>query len=323
MQAPNRNGRGVNNVPSMNGGFPAFPDPFAGFGGFGGLGGFGGRPGSLLTNMFENDPFFSDPFFSRTFGAPFGAGGIFGPSGIFNSDIFGVGQHQGHGEFLEQRPYTSPAEGNRRNIQIEGSRRGGVKIEELPDDHDIVGAGQSNSNEEPIVEHPEDDDEKTETFRYQPRSDQLASSRSQSRRQTQSAYNPVRTYSFQSSSVVYGGSNGQYYSSQTRRRQGPDGVIEEEHQEKDTTSGMESHRLSHGLHERGRSMTRKRNAEGREEKLETLHNLEEDEVQDFERTWETMAEKSLPKWNKSSSSQRLGSSSKSYPALPSSRSNRR
>lgn len=49
-------------------------------------------------------------------------------------------------------------EGNRRNFQIEGSRRGGVKIEELPDDHDIVDAGQSNSIGEPIVEHPEDDD---------------------------------------------------------------------------------------------------------------------------------------------------------------------
>lgn len=103
MQPPNRNGRGGGNPRPMGGGFPAFPDPFAGFGGL------GGRPGGLLSDMFDNDPFFRDPFFSRTFAAPFGAG-IFGPTGIFNAGIFGMGpqpMQQGPANFLEDRSYAS------------------------------------------------------------------------------------------------------------------------------------------------------------------------------------------------------------------------
>jgi hypothetical protein len=46
-------------------------------------------------------------------------------------------------------------------VPIEGSsRRSAVKIEELPDDYSDDG-GHTNSNQEPVVEHPEDDDPRT------------------------------------------------------------------------------------------------------------------------------------------------------------------
>ncbi|KAG6542351.1 hypothetical protein Mapa_016277 [Marchantia paleacea] len=303
MQPPGRDGRG-NNMRGFGGGgglFPGFPDPFAGF---------GGRP-SFLSDMFDNDPFFSDPLFTRPFGSLFGnSGSLFGPSGFFSQGLFPPqgGHQQGHGFQrqipIEHRPFNSAPEGGRT----------GVHIEEVPDDHDDGGNAGPTSNQEPIVEHPEDDDIKnTEITRYQPDPSARTSYSVSNARSTNS---PV-IYSYQSSSVTYGGANGPYYASHSSRRIGPDGVYEEEHQAKDIAAGKESHKILHGLGNKGRALTRKRNAEGREEKSETLHNLAQDEVQDFERKWEVRAEKSFPRYK--SSAQRLGSGSgtKSRAALPS------
>jgi hypothetical protein len=52
-------------------------------------------------------------------------------------------------------------------------------------------------------------------------------------------------------------------------------VIEEEFQEKDSRSGKETKHVSRGVGEKGLSVTRKRTSEGREERLDTLHNLNE------------------------------------------------
>ncbi|BBN03242.1 hypothetical protein MPTK1_2g21950 [Marchantia polymorpha subsp. ruderalis] len=305
MQPPGRDGRG-NNMRGFGGGggfFPGFPDPFAGF---------GGRP-SFLSDMFDNDPFFSDPFLNRPFGSLFGnPSNLFGPSGFFSQSLFPpfppppqILQEAFHRQIpVEDLIFNSAPEGGRTSVHIE----------EVPDDHDDGGNVGPKSNQEPIVEHPEDDDNKnTEIVHYQP----APSTRtSQSVSNTRSTNLPV-SYSYQSSSVTYGGTNGPYYASHSSRRIGPDGVYEEEHQEKDLAAGKESHKILHGLGNKGRALTRKRNAEGREEKFETLHNLALDEVQDFERKWEVRAEKSFPRYK--SSSQRLGSGSgtKSRAALPS------
>lgn len=78
---------------------------------------------------------------------------------------------------------------------------------------------------------------------------------------------------------------------------GPDGVVEEEFEEKDSTTGEEVKRISRGLGVKGRSITRKRTSEGREQTMQTLHNLEEDELPTFDQTWEDRA-KALPQWNR-------------------------
>jgi hypothetical protein len=98
-------------------------------------------------------------------------------------------------------------------------------------------------------------------------------------------------------------------------------VIEEEFQEKDSRSGKETKHVSRGVGEKGLSVTRKRTSEGREERLDTLHNLNEEEIPDFERTWEEH-EKMLPRWNKTrplgiGSSYNGGSGSRRRAALPS------
>ncbi|KAL3697406.1 hypothetical protein R1sor_011482 [Riccia sorocarpa] len=302
MQHPGRGGRGEQNPRGGGGMFPGFGDPFAAF----------GRP-NFLTDMFDNDPFFNDPFFTRPFGSLLGnSGGLFGPGSFFGPSPFPQAGFPNNGRqiFIDQRPS---------NPQPEAPRRG-VHIEELPEDHDIgEGAGPS-TNREPIVEHPDDEaGESTDLTPYQPEVRTHRSRDTNVAPRQQSANAPF-TYSYQSSSVTYGGANGPYYAAHSSRRRGPDGVYEEEHAEKDITSGREHHHVVHGLGNKGRALTRKRNAEGREEKFEMLHNLAEDEVHGFERTWETQAQQAFPRHR--SSSQRLGSGSgsgtRSRAALPSS-----
>ncbi|OAE24251.1 hypothetical protein AXG93_1528s1010 [Marchantia polymorpha subsp. ruderalis] len=311
MQRPGRDARRGNNSRGGSGGggggggaggsaFPGFPDPFAGF---------GGRPG-FFSDMFENDPFSSDPFFTRPFGSLFGnSGSLFGPSGLFSQDLFPhSGNHQANGSQrqipIKHRPSNAPPEGGRREIHIE----------EIPDDHDDGGMAGVTSHQEPIIEHPKEDDSRnTEITHYRPE---------RPTRNSNSVSNPRSTnipdaYCYQSSSVTYGGADGPYYAAHLSRRSGPDGVYEEQQQEKDIAAGKETHKILHGLGQKGRALTRKRNSEGREEEFETLHNLAKDEVQDFERNWEVKAEKVFPRFK--NSSQRIGSGSGSKPraALPS------
>lgn len=85
------------------------------------------------------------------------------------------------------------------------------------------------------------------------------------------------SYTFQSSTVTYGGSNGAYYSSSTTKRSGSDGVSNvktfhesfllylpwfltvscvgfqlrfEEYKEADSVTGQAAHRLSRGIHDK-------------------------------------------------------------------------
>jgi hypothetical protein len=143
-------GRGGNRP----GPFEGFPDPFANFG-FG-MGGGMGPPGSQgggggrrsLFDVFDNDPFFSDPFFTRPFGGSFGS--LFGShGGGFGNPFFGgVPQPPVEGAFLSNRPHNPHADVHRR----------GPIIEELPDDAEHPHEhARPQSNQEPIIEHPDDD----------------------------------------------------------------------------------------------------------------------------------------------------------------------
>eukprot|EP00249_Psilotum_nudum_P010902 c22835_g1_i1 orf=283-1188(+) len=288
MQGSQRNRR--------SSGMPVFQDPFGGFG----LG--GGR--SLFSEFFDRDPF-DDPFFTQPFGSIFGSSGsLFGQNRFFDrGSMFGDEGSFGHPArgFIDQMPFSPQQEIHSQPV-----------IEELPDDHATANM-TSGSSGEPIVEHPDDN---VTTGR--------ASGRQIFRQQTHTAGQPnnfTQSYSF--SSVTYGGPRGAYYTSSTSRRAGPDGVVEEQHEEHDSRKGEEVRRLARGLGNRGHSVTHHRNSDGKDNFVETLHNLTEEEKNDFDQSWKKQAEKSLPGWSRT---RMLGNGNngfgrRAHAALPSNRTN--
>ncbi|XP_024391872.2 uncharacterized protein [Physcomitrium patens] len=246
----------------------------------------GGMRGRSVFDVFDNNPFFNDPFFTRSFGGIFGGQGLFGNQqgflgGNFFQNQIATRPHVPPGNYIEDRPYSPP--------QVH--QRGPI-IEELSDsDADTEARVSSHPGQQPIIEHPDDD------VRPEPQ-EQLRPLQSVVKAGPLPVINNSSSFSsFQCSSVSYGGPNGTYYSSSAARRLGPDGSIEEEFQEKDSTSGHELKRVSRGLGVKGRTIARKRTSEGREHAMEILHNLQEDEVPAFERSWEERANV-LPRWNR-------------------------
>ncbi|XP_048591477.1 uncharacterized protein LOC106358730 [Brassica napus] len=96
-------------------------------------------------------------------------------------------------------------------------------------------------------------------------------------------------YSFQSSTVTYGGHDGNYYTSSTTRRTGSDGLTLEESKEANTATREAAHRISRGFHNRGHTVERTRNSDGRVGTNQILHNLNEDELASFEQFWSSNA----------------------------------
>lgn len=231
---------------------------------------FGSMSGSsVFSSFFDRDPF-DDPFFRRPFGSAFGSGSIFGEEGFFGK----------HNVFLDEQEYQEP----------QSVRRGPV-IEELPDDHE---EGRHESSQEPIVEDPDDDQVNTGQRTQRGNQSVLQGSNNTHPRQSSS-----QTFSFQSSKVTYGGQNGAYYTSSTTRRMGPDGVTHEEHMEADTTTGNATKRISRGIKDKGHSITKKLNSDGRVETKEILHNMDGDEIDQFDNEWKKKADKALPGWKES------------------------
>lgn len=245
-----------------NGDMSIFSDPFGSMSG-----------SSVFSSFFDRDPF-DDPFFKRPFGSAFGSGSIFGAEGFFGK----------RNVFLDEQEYQEP----------QSVRRGPV-IEELPDDHE---EGRHESSQEPIVEDPDDDQVNTgqRTQRQRQRGNQSVFQGSNNTYPRQSS---SQTFSFQSSKVTYGGHNGAYYTSSTTRRMGPDGVTHEEHMEADTTTGNATKRISRGIKDKGHSITEKLNSDGRVETKEILHNMDGDEIDQFDNEWEKRADKALPGWKES------------------------
>ncbi|KAH9721491.1 myeloid leukemia factor [Citrus sinensis] len=252
--------------------FSDFGDPFAGFGGFG-----GGR--SLMSSFFGGRDPFDDPFFTRPFGG-----------GMFESSFFGP-------------PNGSPFANMHQNAFIENQppqpkRSRGPIIEELnSDDEKEQAAEEKNDNSRkhgrssngPVVERPEDEAEERKNKHLQHRNDYSRYNVAQHQPQTHS-------YTFSSSTVSYGGANGAYYTSSKTRRTGSDGVTFEESKEADTSTRQASHRVSRGLHNKGHSVARNLNSDGKVDTMQTLHNLDEDELDGFEEAWNGNARKVLPGW---------------------------
>ncbi|KMT12255.1 hypothetical protein BVRB_5g101980 isoform B [Beta vulgaris subsp. vulgaris] len=253
-----------------------FFDPFAGFNGFGGMGGHQ----NLLSSVFGGRDPFDDPFFTRPFGSPFGS--------MFESGFFGANGN----------PFTNthPA-GFIQQQEPQPNKRRGPVIEELNSDEEHAEGGAEKTKEnprkhsrlakEPHVEIPDDelDGRKNKQIQY----------RNEYNNRMNNAAFPSQSqcYTFQSSSVSYGGADGAYYTKSTTRRAGSDGVVFEEFKEADSTTGQANHKVSRGLHNKGHTLARKLNSDGRVDTRQTLHNLNEDELAGFENAWEGSAGRHL------------------------------
>ncbi|KAK9927448.1 hypothetical protein M0R45_024631 [Rubus argutus] len=280
-----------------------FNDPFAGFGGFGGFGG----QGSLISNFFGGRDPFDDPFFTRPFGGmlessfPRMGGGMFPGMGggmfpgmnggmlpAMNGGMLPV---MNGGMFPDMQP-----SGFIENQAPEANTSRGPIIEEIDSDHEDEDArnekkenprkrgGPSN---DPYVEHPDDvvEEKKSKNLQYRDNYNQYGAMQSQPQ---------PHSFTFQSSSVTYGGANGAYYTSSKTRRMGSDGLAFEESKEADTSSGKATHRVSKGLQNKGHSITRKLETDGKVDTMQTLHNLDEDELSGFEEAWKGAAKKHMP-----------------------------
>ncbi|PON92903.1 Myeloid leukemia factor [Trema orientale] len=265
-------GRGQGGRPSL---FDA-NGPFGDFGPFPGFGGLGG-PGSLFSSVFGGRNPFDDPFFNRPFGGGMFDSSFFGPLGNPFPEMPPVG-------FIDQQaPEPRRSRGpiiEEINSDDEEEDAAGKERDENPRKHRRLGNG-------PYVQEPDDEAEDGESKHLQYRNDYNRFNRVQSQPQT-------RSFNFQSSSVTYGGANGAYYTSSQTRRTGSDGVTFEESKEADTASRQATHKISRGLHNKGHSLTRKLNSDGKVDTMQTLHNLDEDELSGFEEAWKGSARKHLP-----------------------------
>ncbi|KAG8391656.1 hypothetical protein BUALT_Bualt01G0210000 [Buddleja alternifolia] len=230
---------------------------------FDSLGGFGFR-GSMFPSMFGgNDPF-DDPFFTRPFGS------------VFGSNMFSSG---------------SPS-----NLQ-HSSRPKGLLIQELDSDDEEMpeaeeeGGATDAANRNPLVEHPEDqssdhgmNDSNNQKVSY------ITDHNKVEGRQPQ-----TRSVSFQK--VTYGGVDGAYYTATTTRKTGNDGVTLEESKQADKTTGQAAHWVSRGIHDKGHSVMRKLDSDGKVDTTQTLHNLNEDELSGFEQAWRGNADRQFHGWN--------------------------
>ncbi|RZC80343.1 hypothetical protein C5167_042920 [Papaver somniferum] len=305
-----RGGRGGGRDDFFGGGFGGCfgGDPFAGIGGFGGdpfagMGGFGGHQ-SLMASFFGGRDPFDSPFFNR----PFGGGGgnsMFGPS-MFGQSMFGesmIGPSM-FGANGGGAPRDAPASGFIQNVLVQENKQGGgLVIQEINSDDEEEEAKQEVDEQK---DNPRKHSRSSKKHMLKTQMMQLKVQISaytccihlelNGHNRVDSTQPQTKSFSYQSSTVTYGGVNGAYYTSSTSRKMVGDGVVVEESKEADTTTGKAYHRLSRGIHDKGHSVTRKLNPDGKVDTTQTLHNLEEDELPVFEKAWNGTARKHLPGW---------------------------
>lgn len=221
-------------------------DPFGNFSRFG-----------MIPSLFGGRDPFDDPFFTRPFGSMLESGMSDPPSSTSRE----VSQTD-RAKALVIEELSSDDEGEKEDVQTG---------DEKSDYQKRIG-----SNKEPSVEHPDDYPDERENKTLNCRSDY---------NRTEGTEPGVRSSSFQTCKVTYGGIDGAYYTSTRTRRTGSDGVVVEESKEADKTTGQATHRISRGINDKGHSVTRKLNSDGKVDTTQTLHNLNEDELTGFEETW--------------------------------------
>ncbi|XP_058764101.1 uncharacterized protein LOC131637524 isoform X1 [Vicia villosa] len=303
-------------------GGPGGRDPLADFGGFGGF----GSSRSLMSSVFGGRDPFDDPFFTSPFGGMFQSSIMSGPSGFpFSREMqrpgfpFPSEMQQPDFPFAQNMqmpgfpfapnmlssgfpfgPEMNPSvfHENQARAPEPSSRRGPI-IQQLDSDdenEDETEEKKENpkrhrrSSVEPSVEHPDDEHEGKKIRHLQGRNEFNNFNATELQPQTQS-------FCFQSSTVSYGGPNGTYYTSSKTKRTGSDGVTLEESKEADSSTRQASHRISRGLHDKGHTFSRKLNPDGKVDTMQTLHNIDEDELAGFEEEWKGKGQKYLPGWS--------------------------
>ncbi|KAE8699722.1 Detected protein of unknown function [Hibiscus syriacus] len=236
----------------------------------------------MMSGLFGGRNPFDDPFFTRPFDS------------MFEPTIFGP---------------TTPS----REAPLKSHVGKGILIEELDSDEEDKERAKGitkhvGSGKELSLEHPDDSDDdgkiQSDTHRNEHDSHMVKGSKQQ-----------TRSFSFQTSRVTYGGVDGTYYTNTKSRKTGSDGAVIEERKEADTTTGQATHRISRGIHDKatfihctyppqfldeqivGHSVTRKLNADGKVDTTQTLHNLNEDELLEFEKAWKGNSEGHLAGWS--------------------------
>lgn len=215
---------------------------------------------SMMSSIFGGRDPFDDPFFSRPFGS------------IFEPSIFDT-----HNSFddIPHPNASSPKE---------------LVIEEMDTDSDDEGEAKNRdygatSGKDPVIEHPDDEGEEVQKdVRVNTNRNIIERTKPQ-----------TRSVSYKK--VTYGGINGAYYTATRSRKSGSDGVVLEDSKEADKTTGRATHRISKGIHDKGHSVTRKLGTDGTVDTVQTLHNLNEDELTGFEEAWNGNADMHIPGWN--------------------------
>lgn len=222
---------------------------------------------SMMSNIFGGRDPFDDPFFNRPFGS------------MFEPTVFDT-----HGSFNEvPHPNASSSKG--------------LVIEELDTDDegeegddgdsdfkDNRAREREMSGKGPLIQHPDDEEEVKKDVRFIGKHNRVERTKPQ-------------TQSVSFKKVTYGGINGVYYTATTTRKSGSDGMVIEDSKEADKTTGQATHRISKGIHDKGHSVTRKLGTDGKVDTLQTLHNLNKDELAGFEQEWTGNADRHVPGWN--------------------------
>eukprot|EP01025_Chloroclados_australasicus_P039970 TRINITY_DN4162_c0_g1_i3.p1 TRINITY_DN4162_c0_g1~~TRINITY_DN4162_c0_g1_i3.p1 ORF type:complete len:350 (-),score=42.83 TRINITY_DN4162_c0_g1_i3:382-1431(-) len=261
-----------------------------------------------ITFTMDRDPFFNDPFahmeqqmrnmqrmMNQAFGGSsmFGSGTGMGGMGMFDNDPFFQQPQQLLGPYQQQMP-------RQRHVNP-------PQLEEI--DNDAEGDQYVRANGEPIVEEPDDEgyQNQQQQNNYQQRrsgggfQDQRLGSRLNNNlsamdnlianSRNMGPGSQFQSYSY--SSFQSSGPGGTSYRETQQTNVGPGGVLESRRSVRDGRSGKEQYEVTRGLQGRGRTVQRTRFQDGREEAVDTLHNLDPQQATTFEQEWQQHADSSL------------------------------
>ncbi|KAI3681615.1 hypothetical protein L6452_36417 [Arctium lappa] len=237
---------------------------------FDGPRGFASHESMMSSILGGRDPF-DDPFFNRPFESMFGPS-IFDTHG-FSDDFPHPSESSSKGLVIEEIDAEDDT-----NDEGEGGKNGASGVK------DNKAHGSARSGKGPLIEYPDDEEEVKKDVRFNGNHNRMEGTKPQ-------------TQSISYKKVTYGGINGAYYTATTTRKSGSDGVVLEDSKEADKTTGRATHRISKGIHDKGHSVTRNLGTDGKVDTVQTLHNLDEDELAGFEQAWKGNADRHIPGWN--------------------------
>lgn len=229
---------------------------------------------SMMSSIFGGRDPFDDPFFTRPFGSIFEQPTIFDTHGS-SDDLPHLNANSNKGLVIEEID-TDDDEGEEEEEEKGDNGDSGVRNYKANRD--------STPGKGPLIEHPDDEDTVKKDAHF-----------NKNHNKTNGTHSKTQSMSFKK--VTYGGIDGAYYTATTTRKSSNDGVVVEDTKEADKTTGQATHRISKGIHDKGHSITRKLGTDGEVDTVQTLHNLNQDELASFEQEWEGNADTLIPGWN--------------------------